>query len=514
MKTDKKNNQNLKNDFLKNSLFNLFSTIINRIGALIFTIILARVLMPEGYGAYSIVLSTAMVFYTFTDLGINQALLRYMSVALSREEKKANTYYRFLLKIKFVLTIVFSLLLLTFSYPISFYLFHNPGLFIPMIIASVYIFILSFDSFYQHLFYPIGRFKYVGIRETVFQTLRICLVLIFIGFSYYVSGVFISLIITSLALIAYSLYYTKKLAPIIYKKSDEEIDTKKVLKFVGYLTIASISSVFFSYIDSIMLGIFVSPEYVGYYRAAFGFILGIAGFFTFTNAALLPLFIKVNSSKKNHIINMSFKYLSIITIPSFFGLLVLGKYFIVLLYDYSYLPATLPMYFLLILIFPTVMVNLLLTFFSAEEKPEIFAKLIILSCFINIILNYILIKSFLPMSQLWATAGAAIATVISWLFYFFASLYFLKKEFNLSINFSSMIKPMIASMVMFGVLFYTLNFIKDMTPIIGAVEVIIGVIIYFVTLIIIKGVSISELNNFKILFKNSKFKIPFLYISE
>jgi hypothetical protein len=53
-----------------------------------------------------------------------------------------------------------------------------------------------------------------------------------------------------------------------------------------------------------------------------------------------------------------------------------------------------------------------------------------------------------------------------------------------------------------------------MTPIIGAVEVIIGVIIYFVTLIIIKGVSISELNNFKILFKNSKFKIPFLYISE
>ena len=498
------NNQDIKKSIVKDSFWSFVSTSISRLGGIIFTIILARFLMPENYGIYALVLSSATIFYTFADLGINQTIIRYLSFAVKRKKKQISSYYWYLLKVKLILASCSSLLLLLLSYPLSHFVFKNPLLFYPLVAASFYIFVLALDMFHSMVFYAIQKVNYLSMRELFSQISRIILAILifyFVAQPNQVIGIFLSLILSSLFLILFSLYYIKILIPNLFEKLKEKIDKGRVRRFVGFLTIASISSVFFSHIDSIMIGLFLPTEYVGYYGAAFSLVLGAMGFASFPIVPLLPLFTKINKSKKELAFNRAIKYLSIITIPAIFGLLALGKYIIKIFYGFSYLPAALPLYFLSFLLFPAVSVGIFLSLFSAEEKPQIFAKLIVIACLLNIFLNFILIKLFLRISPDWAIAGAAIATVISWFFYLTASIIAIKKEFNFSMSFYPIIKPLISSIIMFLVLFYSLRFINNTNLFIGIFAILLGILVYFSVLFIIRGITREDIALLKLVIK-------------
>ncbi len=497
-------NKDLKERLIKNSFWSFGVIVINRVGMLIFTILLARLLMPEGYGIYSIVLSVAMIFYTFTDVGINQTLVRYISFALVEEKKKIPAYHRYLLKLKLILLFSSSLLLIILSYPLSFYIFKNGALFLPFLVSSFYIFILSLEGFYSQLFFSVERVEYLSIREILAQSGRIILVLFvvyFVIYSYQITGIFFLLFILYLLLLFFSLFYIKKLIPSIFQIPKAGIDKKRVRKFVGYLTVVTVASVFLFSVNPIMIGIFLMPEYVGYYTVAFSLIHGVAGLLSFPNSILLPAFTKLNSSKKKIIFNKTLKYLLSILVPSLFGLLVLGKYFIRLFFGYSYLPSVLPLYILSFLILPIICTNLFFSLFSAEEKPEVFAKPMIATCIINVVLNFLLIKSFLPFSNIMAIVGVAIATLISWFFYFFVSIRFLKKELKLKFSFEAISKPLIASLIMFFVLALSLSLMKDITLLFGIIEIILGAAVYLIVMLAIKGFTKEDLDLIKILIK-------------
>ena len=494
----------LKQRLIKNSFWSLSISLINKIGSLIFAVILARFLMPENFGIYSIALSIAVLVSTFADLGINSALVRFISYSLYKEKRKISAYYRYLLKIKFILAIVTSVFLLIAAYPLSFYVFKNANLFLPLLISSFYIFISAFDSFYVQIFYSIEKVGYASTREAISQIMRIIIALIlFFLFSseYYVSSIFVSLTITSIIMLVFSLYYSKKLLPALYKKTNEKIDKMRVNRFIFFLTIASISAVLFSNIDSILLGLFVSPEYVGYYRAAFIFVAGLSSLILFPNIILLPILSKIGKLDKQRVTHQIIKYISIIAIPATFGIIVLGKYFIKILYGSSYLPASFLLYILSFLIFPIIITGILLPLFSSEEKTNIFANLIFFTSIINITLNIILIKALLPYSDFHATMGAAIAVLISWFYYFFATLYYVKKELHFSINFASSIRPLLASIAMFILLQIIAFYISDMSLILGIFLVILGVLVYLFFLFMFGGIKKKELEILKEIFK-------------
>ncbi len=70
---------------IKNSIYNSSGILIGNIAGIMLTIILARLLHPELFGIYHLVLAVGFLLLTFTDLGINGALVRY--VAMRFEEK-------------------------------------------------------------------------------------------------------------------------------------------------------------------------------------------------------------------------------------------------------------------------------------------------------------------------------------------------------------------------------------------------------------------------------------------
>ena len=494
----------VKESIIKNSFWNLFTTLINRFGGLVFTIILARYLLPEGYGIYIIIFSTTMFFFTFADLGINSTLVRYLSEALSKEKKKISPYYRYLLKVKLILVLFIFFLLIVLAYPLAFYFYDNGTLFMPLLIASLFMLVTSIEVFHAQIFYAIERTRYIAYREIMTQILRIGL--IFAIFYYIpkenqIASIFALLAIIHLIIFIWILFYLKKLLPDIYKKTKEGIDKKRVRKFLKFITIASISVMFFSYVDSIMLGAFLPPEFAGYYQVAFSIIIGVASLSAFPNAILLPIFTKLDHNKIENVINKTVKYVSIIAIPSSFGILILGRYLVRALYGYDYISASIPLYTLAPLIFPMVFVGTFLSLFSAKEKPQIFAKLIIITLSMNVVLNLILIKLLLPISPLWATAGVGIATSLSWIFYFLTSLSISRKQFNMKISLKPVIKPLISSIIMSLVLLYFLFSMSSFDLIMGIMLVTTGILVYLTSMFIIKGIEKQDLEIIKLFFK-------------
>jgi stage V sporulation protein B len=501
--------EKLKNKVIKNSLWGFIATMISKIGGLFLTIILARLLMPEGYGIYSLVLSVAMIFCTLSDLGLSQTLVRYLSFSLVKDRENISNYHFYLLKLKLKIISIVSLIFFILAYPLAFYIFKNPTLFPLFLIAAVYIFVLSFEGFYNSVFYSIEKIKYISLKESISQILRVALVLILflivsVSYQKQLIGLFIVLTLNSFIILILILYYLKKLIPELFKRSKtpKKIDNKKINNFLKYVGIASISGIFFSYIDSIMLGLYVAPEYIGYYRAAASLIFGIIGILSFLNFILLSLFTKLDiKDTKTFLIN-SIKYSSIITIPSSLGLFILGKYFIRVFYGVNYLSSAFPFYILSLLIFPVVSIGILRSLFTAEEKPQIFTKLVLIVGFLNIILNFIFIKIFLLISPEWATVGAALATLLSWIIYFLAAVHFIKKQFNFKISLRILLKPFIASLIMVFILIYALKYVQQVNFFKGALVIFLGLLVYILALILIRGVSKKELIYFYNSIKN------------
>jgi len=490
----------LTDEVVEGSFWAASSNFISTMGTFIFTIILARLLFPENFGLYTLTISVALVFMTFADLGLNQTFVRYFSSSL-KNKSKAAAYFQYILKLKFLVSFIVSFALLIAAYPVSFWIYKKPELFLPLIMASLFILTTLFVYFFSSIFYAIKKIKYIGIRETAFQITRIIVtvaIIIFLTSTYHVFGIIVGLVLTNLFVIFLLFLWINKFAPYVLKKTKEKINKIQVIKFLGFATIATISGIFFAYVDTIMLGFFVSLTYVAYYRVAFSLVFGTKNLFTYIGSVLLPIFTNLERERTERAFNKVVRFILIFAIPATFGLLALGKYFIKLFYGHNYLPATIPLYFLSFMIITFIPTSIISVMFFSKEKPKHMALAILGAFILNIILNYILISSFLKISQLWAIAGAALATLISRWVLLFYSARISRKKLNIKLKKIIFLKPFIGGLIMFLILYYVNSFIvKDMTLIIGGGEVILGALIYFSVMFLIKGITKEDIEIIK-----------------
>jgi len=492
MKQEKK--ESITASVVKNSFWNFLTVLFAKIGGLIFTIIIARYLLPEKFGIYSLAMSITLILLTFADLGINQTLIRYFSESYNSKNKGfALLQYKYLLKFKLLLTLFFAFMLMILSYPLSVYIFNKPLLFLPLIFSSFYLIVSAIESFYESFFFVVKKVEYLTIKQFFWEILRnliVLLVFLLIAGQYQVIGVISVMILSTLFALIFVLYSLKRVVPFLFSKQKAgvgKLDKLRINKFLIYLSIGSALLMIFAYVDSIQIGIFLPSEYVGYYTAAFSFIGGLCSLITIANV-LLPVFTQLRKRQLNKFFEKIFRYTSLIAIPMAFGIIVLAKFIIVAVYGYDYLPAVLPLYFLAFLILETPLTNNLKSLFSAKENLKYFVIIISLATFMNIILNFILITSLSKFSLVWGMTGAAISTLVTRYFYLIILSLYTKKETGIRFNFVYILKPLFASIIMASVLFFINSNIPQMTLPIGIGEIILGILIYFSVLFLIKGI--------------------------
>lgn len=479
----------ISKEIIKGSFWGGFAKFLNKAGALVFSVILARFLFPETFGLYTLTMSIAGIFMAFADLGLSNVLIRCVS-SNWKNKKKTAAYFQYILKLKVMVSIVVSFALLIFAYPLSFWIYHKPEIFLPLVMASIFIFTFLFTSFFSSFFYVVKKVKFIGVNEVVFQVVRmffVVFVFVFLTSTYYMFGIFVGLILTNLVSLIFLIILIYKFFPDLFKKSKELIDKKRVFSFFIFTSIATISGLIHNNVDNIVLGFFVPLTFIGFFQIAFTLAFGITGFFSYLSLIFLPIFTNMKNREISLLFNRVLKIILVFSIPVLVGILLFGKYFIILLYGKSYLQATYPLYilsFMIVTYIPAVMMGAI---FLSKEKPKPVAKAVICAIILNIILNYVLISNLVKISNTWAIIGAGIATIVSKFFVFICLVVLMKKEFNISLRKDSFIKPIFAGIIMYT-LIRILMMLSEINLFTYLVLAIIGTSIYFMIIFLIGGI--------------------------
>ncbi|MFH1503097.1 MAG: oligosaccharide flippase family protein [Candidatus Diapherotrites archaeon] len=496
------NNQNLSKVSVKNTGYNLFSSIILKIGGLIFTIIIARMLLPELFGVYSLVLSIIAIFMVFTNFGLDDTLLRYLSISIGRRKiSQARSYFRFLLRIKVLAVFIVVVMVIILSKLISYKLYQNPLLFYPLIFSCLFLIMESFWNFFSTFFLALKELRIPTILGVFYQIFKISfslLALMILSDAFKVSGLFIAFFVSGAIVLFITILILFKRDRNLFFGPKVYINKKKVLKFLEFMGVASLSLVFFGSVDTLMLGKFVAFEYLGYYRVALSLVLTIAALFSLSGI-FLPIFTQINGKRFSRGFHKTLRYILIISIPATAGMIFIAKYLIKAIYGNEYILGTIPLYFLALLIVTTPLIGLYSIIFQSKEKPQIVSKSVLFSLFINILLNVLVIFLF-KNNPLFMMAGVGLATSLSRILLLGLLVFYAKKEFNFKVKGIGLRSPIFATAIMSIFLLAFSHFI-NMNLFFGVLEIILGAGVYFGVLILTKGINREDFGLIKGIFK-------------
>jgi stage V sporulation protein B len=405
---------------IKNSTYNFATLIVAKGGSILFTIILARILMPELFGLYSLALSTILMFTIFSDLGIGSAIMTFIPRSLGKnKESEAKGYLKLLLKWRAFFTLGAAIILVIFSKFLAENYYQKP-IFLALLAGFFYILITQALHVLDSIFQSANIFRPIFYKEVIFQIVRITLVpLTIIALLKNPLGLLIFYIIIALTIshifpLLYLLISRKRISFLSKEEKKPSPEQKeKIVKFIIPLSAMVLSGLLFGYIDMIMLGKFVSGEFIGYYSAALNTLGTILALIASPTAALFPIFGRLSKKSLERGFRKSRKILLILSILSFITVFSLAPLIIKIIYGSAYSPAIniFRILSLLILSFP---LNILYrTYYISQTKSKIVSILLISSTVLNIILTYILIVSLAPRGGYYSVMGAAIASVIS-----------------------------------------------------------------------------------------------------
>jgi len=412
---------------IKNSSYQLTKNLVMKIGSLLFTIIIARLLLPELFGLYSLALSTILFFAAFSDMGTGDALITFLSKTISRgKPEKAKAYLKKLLKWKVRLVVVSSGVLLALAYFIA-NNFYNKPLFYALLVGGLYLPSVEAIAFFERLFYSQNNFKTPFVKEILFQFSRLILIplgiilLLKTNFPNQVLVAFIILILVScylISLLFLTIVSGKKMSFLKSKSSElTSSESNGLKKFILPLSVTALSGIFFGYIDTLMLGHFVSEEYIAYYGAAFSLIGSGVAIIGFIASALFPLFSQIQGSSLQRLFKKSRNMVFLISVLGGIFTYFIAWWAIRIAYGLEYLQAVPILRWFAILVVVLPIIGIYSTYLTSQKKTKTLAWIIVSTTVLNIILNFIGIKIGLQYGMFEAVLGAAFATIISRMVY-------------------------------------------------------------------------------------------------
>jgi len=468
----------------RNALYNSSALLVGNISGLFLTIILARILKPENFGIYSLTLSIAMVSIAFSNLGIDGAVVRYTAFYAGKgnlKKIKGHLYYFF--RIKFILALIITSILVLFSRNLAL-LFGDEKLATPFMLAGGIIFFASLSNFFNSFFMGLQEFKYLFLRQSIYEVSRwvigLPLALTFLAIGA-LAGYSIAHLVSFLLLLCFAFLRYKD-----YLMGERSEADRSSRKFIGFMTIASVSGIIYAYVDSVMIGYFLGSTFVGFYRASYTIVFAIVGLTSSLATVLFPSFTQMSNREIMFALKKLNKYTSMIAFPAALGVFYLSKELITVVYGTDYLYAIPAMMILAFALIPGAF-NYLITIFNSKERADISASIITASMILNVVLNYILILSM-------GIAGAALATVISRFFLIVSVILLLWKIFGIKTDFSVTLRPIFSSVIMFVIL---ILLPEPRSLFTGVVEVILVMVIYFGLLFAIGGLKREDVVYFR-----------------
>jgi O-antigen/teichoic acid export membrane protein len=403
----------------KSSVMVFFAVVFSKIFTYIYRILIARYYGPEVYGIFSLAIMILGWFVVFSRLGLPEGLLRYIPLYRGKRQKDEIKYISGkTLKVIFFISLILGIILFFSAETISLSLFDSPEL---VIFLKIFSFILPFYILLDTLLVFILTYEKIVWHSFIFNILQISvrmlvlIFLIFLGFKAdavafsYIAGTFIAF----LAAFLVSKFIVKEtFGKYNLSKAEKSRAFKNLFSYSWPLLFFGLIFSVFHWTDTLIIGLFLGVEQVGFYNAA----VPLALLLTITSQIFIQLFFpfitKEYSKNKNKISVIKqlskqvAKWIYIINLPVFILMLIFPGVFINLFFGAEYLVAANALRFLAIgALFNSVFIvsNNLITMLG---KSKIILVDIIIASIVNVILNIILVQSY-------GISGAAFATMMS-----------------------------------------------------------------------------------------------------
>jgi O-antigen/teichoic acid export membrane protein len=470
----------------RNALYNSSALLVANLSGLFITVILARILRPDNFGIYSLALSIAMLSIAFSNLGIDGAVVRYTAFYVGNL-KKVRAHLHYFFKIKIILASIVSLILILLSKNLALF-FKDESLTYPFMLAGAIVFFASIANFLLSFFMGLQEFRYRFLKQFIYESFRwifgVPLALMFFAVGA-LAGYSIAYFVSFLFLLYFAISNYKEY--IVGERSEVDRESRK---FVGFMTVAGVSGIIYAYVDSVMIGYFLGPTEVGFYRASYTIVFAIVGLTSSLAAVLFPTFTQMQNREITLALKRINKYTSMIAFPAALGVFYLSRELIMVVYGIDYLNSLPALTILAFALIPGAF-NYMVVVFNSKERADISALVITSSMILNVLLNYILILAM-------GIAGAALATVISRLFLITAVVLLLWRVLEIKTDLSVSLKPVISASLMFV---FLILLPKPASLLVGVAEVFMAMILYFALLFVMRGIESEDIRYFIKLFK-------------
>ncbi|MFZ2410000.1 MAG: flippase, partial [Candidatus Methanoperedens sp.] len=246
------------------------------------------------------------------------------------------------------------------------------------------------------------------------------------------------------------------------------------------------------YIDTVVLGFIRTEVEIGYYNAAYKIIIfcvGIAGNFF---ESIFPLMSRTYYSDRKQfrtIQTFNVRLMMATSIPLVVGGTLLSSEIIATIYGDQY-SGSVAVFKLLIWVPAIIYMNTVYAWgLWAMDRHPLYLKIVAFQLTINIVSNVI----FIPY---WGIYGAAWATILSELSGFPLYYLYFSREIQLPILASFAIKPLLASLVMAGLLWL----LKGISCLSIYMIIFIGIITYIISMLLLKGINKNEFKQIRDIF--------------
>jgi O-antigen/teichoic acid export membrane protein len=449
------------------------------ISSLILLPIVTKSFSINDYGIWVIIITTLSLVPNLANLGLPYTMVRFLSSEKDREKIREDFY-----SIAFIVfissCIVTALLFLLSSYVGAVLLNGDINL---AKLLSIIIFVACLNAFLLNYFRTFQQMRRYSIILLIQTYLGIFIVAYFAingyGLYYATIGLLVANVVTFIVMVVFILSN-------IGFKVPKFRNMREFLSF-GLPTIpANLSSWIVDSSDRYVIGIFLGTAFVGYYSPGYtlgNIIIMVLAPFSILLPSVLPKYYDDNNiDKVRTFIKYSIKYFLLIAIPAAFGLSILSKNILMVLTTpdialNGYLVTPFVALSAVLFGFYAIAGNVLIL----EKRTRIMGATWVIAAVLNLVLNII----FVPFLGI---IGAALITLVAYLVAFIITLKYSIKYFKFDFDLVLILKSVTASVFMSGMLLLiNPNGILNIF-----IAVIIGIMVYFVILFILKGLNKDE----------------------
>ncbi len=445
-----------------NTLIQFTGKIISTILGLIAIALITRYLGQKGFGEYTTIVTFLSFFAIIADMGLTLISSQMLSQANTDKEKIISNLMSFRLVSAIILIVIAPFIVFLFPY--------DKTIKIGVIITSFSFVFIALNQILTGFFQYKLRTDKISLAEVIGRITLLLGVIIVWKLNLGLRGILLTTVLSSFINFVWLLKETGK---FIKLKLDFDWQLwRKLIKKSWPLAVTIILNLLYLKTDTLILSLIKTPEEVGIYGAAYKVIDVLVTLPFMFAGIILPILSRLWAEKKmqqfQKTLQHSFNFMIVLALPLSFGAQIFAKKIMILIAGKNF-AASGPVLKILIVASSLIFISCIFAHgvIAIDKQKKVIGAYVFVA--ITSLIAYII---FIPK---YSYFGAAWVTVYSEFAILVASLYIVWRYTKFIPRLHLFLKSLLASLMMFGVLYYfqNINFI---------ILFILGFTLYFISL--------------------------------